>query len=290
MKQENYIKGMTMIIMSAFFFACMNVSVRLAGDLPSVQKSFFRNLVAAVFAAIILGKNHIIPKVQKQYWGSLFLRCAFGTLGILCNFYAIDHLLVADASILNKLSPFFAIIFSFLLLKEKITLTQGACVFLAFIGCLFVVKPGFQNAALVPALIGVCGGLGAGVAYTMVRVLGTHGVKGPIIVFYFSVFSCLFVLPYLIFDYTPMTGRQLVTLMMAGLFAAGGQFTITAAYTYAPAGKISIFDYSQIIFATLLGFFLFGEIPDTYSFVGYGLIIFASLGMFIYNMKAAKKS
>ena len=63
-----------------------------------------------------------------------------------------------------------------------------------------------------------------------------------------------------------MTGRQLVTLMMAGLFAAGGQFTITAAYTYAPAGKISIFDYSQIIFATLLGFFLFGEIPDTYSF------------------------
>ena len=237
-----------MIILSAFFFACMNVSVRLAGDLPSVQKSFFRNLVAVVFAAIILTRKHMVPRVQKQYWGSLFLRCAFGTLGILCNFYAIDHLLVADASILNKLSPFFAIIFSFLLLKEKITPTQGACVFLAFIGCLFVVKPGFQNAALVPALIGVCGGLGAGVAYTMVRVLGTHGVKGPIIVFYFSVFSCLFVLPYLIFD------------------------------------------YSQIIFATLLGFFLFGEIPDTYSFVGYGLIILASLGMFIYNMKAAKKS
>ena len=50
MKQENYIKGMIMIILSAFFFACMNVSVRLAGDLPSVEKSFFRNLVAAVFA------------------------------------------------------------------------------------------------------------------------------------------------------------------------------------------------------------------------------------------------
>ena len=96
-----------MIILSAFFFACMNVSVRLAGDLPSIQKSFFRNLVAAIFAAIILGRNHIVPKVQKQYWGALLLRCAFGTLGILCNFYAIDHLLVADASILNKLSPFF---------------------------------------------------------------------------------------------------------------------------------------------------------------------------------------
>ena len=175
-------------------------------------------------------------------------------LFVLCNYYAIDHLLVADASILNKLSPFFAIIFSFLILKEKITPVQGACVFLAFIGCLFVVKPGFQNTALIPALIGVCGGLGAGIAYTMVRVLGTHGIKGPIIVFYFSVCSCLFVLPYLIFNYVPMTVTQLGTLLMAGLFAAGGQFTITAAYSYAPAGKISIFDYSQIIFATLLGF------------------------------------
>ena len=121
MKQENYIKGMVMIILSAFFFACMNVSVRLAGDLPSVQKSFFRNLVAAFFAVIILAKNHVVPKVQKAYWGPLIMRCTFGTLGILCNYYAIDHLLVADASILNKLSPFFAIIFSFLILKEKIT-------------------------------------------------------------------------------------------------------------------------------------------------------------------------
>ena len=104
-----------MIILSAFFFACMNVSVRLAGDLPSVQKSFFRNLVAAFFAVIILAKNHVVPKVQKAYWGPLIMRCTFGTLGILCNYYAIDHLLVADASILNKLSPFFAIIFSFLI-------------------------------------------------------------------------------------------------------------------------------------------------------------------------------
>jgi len=93
-----------------------------------VEKSFFRNLVAAVFAAVILCKDHTLPKVNKKYWGPLILRCVCGTMGILCNFYAIDHLLVADASILNKLSPFFAIIFSFLLLKEKISPTQAACV------------------------------------------------------------------------------------------------------------------------------------------------------------------
>ena len=89
---------------------------------------------------------------------------------------------------------------------------------------------------------------GAGIAYTMVRVLGTHGIKGPVIVFYFSVFSCVAVLPWILKDYAPMRLGQLGTLLLAGLFAAGGQFTITAAYTYAPARKISIFDYSQIIF------------------------------------------
>ena len=66
MKQENYIKGMIMIILSAFFFACMNVSVRLAGNLPSVEKSFFRNLVAAVFAAVILCKDHTLPKASVE--------------------------------------------------------------------------------------------------------------------------------------------------------------------------------------------------------------------------------
>jgi len=285
MQKENYVKGMLMIILSAFCFACMNVCVRLAGDVPSIQKSFFRNLVAAVLAGVILYRKHLQPKVKKEQWGPLALRCIFGTLGILCNFYAVDHLLVADASILNKLSPFFAIIFSFLLLKEKIKPMQAACVMLAFVGCLFIVKPGFQNAALVPALIGVCGGLGAGIAYTMVRVLGTHGVKGPVIVFYFSAFSCASVLPWILMNYAPMTAGQVGTLLLAGLFAAGGQFTITAAYTFAPAGKISIFDYSQIIFATVLGFVLFGEIPDVYSFVGYGLIILASVGMFLYNRR-----
>lgn len=130
----------------------MNVSVRLAGDLPVRTEKFFSGiLVAAFFAAIYSYQNHTAPKVEKTQWGSLFLRCAFGTLGILCNFYAIDHLLVADASILNKLSPFFAIIFSFLLLKEKIKPAQAMCVILAFVGCLFVVKPGFENVHLIPA-------------------------------------------------------------------------------------------------------------------------------------------
>lgn len=287
--QDNYMRGVIMIILSAFCFACMNVMVRLAGDIPSVQKSFFRNLVAAGFAGVMIAKGHVLLQVKKEARLTLAARCVFGTIGILCNFYAIDHLLVADASILNKLSPFFAIVFSYFLLRERISLFQAVCVGMAFAGCLFVVKPGFQNAALVPALIGVCGGLGAGIAYTMVRRLGTMGIQGPIIVFYFSLSSCLVVVPWILRHFAPMSITQLLILLAAGLCAAGGQFSITKAYTYAPAKKISIYDYSQIIFATVLGYLMFGEIPDSYSFVGYTLIVAASLVMFFYNRRMDKK-
>ena len=95
----------------------------------------------------------------------MILRATFGTVGILCNFYAVDHLVLSDASMLNKMSPFFVILCSWLILKEKLTWQQGMIVLGAFVGSLFVIKPSFSNAALFPSLIGLLGGLGAGVAY-----------------------------------------------------------------------------------------------------------------------------
>lgn len=116
----------------------------------------------------------------------MILRATFGTVGILCNFYAVDHLVLSDASMLNKMSPFFVIIFSFLLLKEKMSPAQALAVAGAFIGSLFVIKPTFTNMALVPSLIGLCGGICAGIAYAMVRILGQRGQKGSSVVIFFS--------------------------------------------------------------------------------------------------------
>ena len=279
-------KGILLIIASAFCFALMNSFVRMAGDLPSIQKSFFRNLIAAIFAFIILMRSEEKFQVQKKNLPMLVLRSVCGTIGILCNFYAIDHLVLSDASILNKLSPFFVILFSYLFLKEKLTLFQGIAVLGAFAGSFFIIKPDFTNVtATFPALIGALGGMGAGAAYTCVRYLGTRGERGPFIVFFFSAFSCLVTLPYLIFEYTPMTVQQTLILLLAGLAAAGGQFTITFAYSYAPAKEISIYDYTQIIFAAALGFLFFGQIPDFYSIIGYVIIAGMSFAMFFYNKR-----
>lgn len=278
-------KGMLFITMAAFFFASMNVFVKLSGDLSSIQKSFFRNLIAALFAFIILIKSKEGFTYQKKDIPMLLLRSTFGTIGILCNFYAVDHLLVSDASMLNKLSPFFVIIFSSLFLKEKANTIQKVTVVIAFIGSLFVIKPSIHFVSNINSFIGVLGAMGAGIAYTYVRKLGQQGVAGAKIVFFFSLFSCLSVVPYLIFHFQPMTLQQIGCLLMAGLMAAGGQFSITNAYTYAPAKEISIYDYTQVIFAALLGFFLLNQVPDVYSVIGYIIII----GVAFWNFMKQKR-
>ena len=140
-------------------------------------------------------------------------------------------------------------------------------------------------AAIFPALIGVLGGICSGAAYTFVRMLSGRGVKGPVIVFCFSTFSCLAILPFVLLDYHPMTAMQLCYLLLAGLAASGGQFTVTAAYSNAPAREISIYDYTQIIFATVLSFLFLGEIPDALSFIGYIIICGAGVMMYFYNRR-----
>lgn len=278
--------GIIYILFSAFCFAMMNVFVRLSGDLPSIQKSFFRNLVALIFALAILFKNNISLKPQKgENLKFLVVRALFGTLGILCNFYAVDHLVLSDASMLNKMSPFFVVILSMIFLREKATPFQIGSVVVAFIGAIFIIKPSFNFTDFSSSFIGFLGGLCAGIAYTAVRYLTQKDEKGAYIVFFFSAFSCLVTLPYLIFSYSPMTPKQVVFLLLAGLSASGGQFGITAAYAHAPAKEISVFDYSQILFSAILGFFLFNQTPDLLSIVGYFITISVAVAMFFYNKK-----
>ena len=279
------IRAICFILCSAFCFALMNAFVRLSGDLPSVQKSFFRNLVALVFAAVLLVREGGGFRWKPGNLPLLLVRAGFGTIGILCNYYAVDHLVLSDASMLNKLSPFFAMLFSLLFLHERIRPFQAGSIVLAFLGALCIIKPTFALQDILPSLIGCVGGACAGAAYTAVRALSQRGERGKLIVFFFSGFSCLSVLPWLIFDFHPMTGYQLAMLLCAGLAAAGGQFSITAAYSNAPAREISVFDYSQVVFSAVLGFFLFAQIPDAWSIAGYCIICGVSYAMFRYNQR-----
>lgn len=151
--------------------------------------------------------------------------------------------MLADASILNKLSPFFAILFSFILLKEKIHPFAAGCVFIAFVGSLFIIKPGFASVTTLACLCWPFRWDGSRNRLYLCTEARNKRSKRTVYRPFFSAFSCIVTLPYLIFDFHPMTLAQLGCLLLAGLFA---KREASSAYTCAPAGEISIYDYSRL--------------------------------------------
>ncbi len=286
-KLSNKTKGIICILFSAFCFSGMSSFINLSGDLPTPQKVFFRNLVALFIASITLLNKHESFKPTKGCLKFHLLRSSAGLLGVFGNFYATTHMShTADAAMLNKMSPFFTLIFSAIFLHEKVKFRQALAIMGAFIGAMCVIKPTFDNVELMPSLAGFVGGLCAGAAYTCVRHMGNKGENGHFTVFFFSAFSVAVTAPYLIFNYHPMTARQLVFLILVGVCAAGGQYGITAAYTFAPSREISVYDYSNIIFTAIEGYLFLGhQIPDMLSIVGYIVICAMAIWMFFYNKK-----
>ncbi len=183
---------------------------------------------------------------------------------------------------LNKMSPFFAIVFSYFLLKEKVTPVQILAVLGAFAGSLLIIKPSFDFAKVLPASIGLLGGIMAGSAYTCVRMLGKRGVPGSFIVVFFSAFSCLATLPNLIFNYEPMSLYQWAMLILAGVSASTHPVLQPPTALHRP-DRLSVYDYSQVVFSAILGFFVFHQIPDQWSVLGYVIIIAIAVAMAVYN-------
>jgi drug/metabolite transporter (DMT)-like permease len=274
-------KGILLLLLSAFGFSMMAALVKLSGDVPTIQKTFFRNFVSAIiaFGFVKYYGERLFGKRENQKL--LLLRSSLGAAGIILFFYAIDHLVLSDADMLNKLSPFLTIIFASIFLKEKARMFQITAIIIAFIGTMFIIKPAFSYETI-PYIAGLLSAVFAAGAYTVLRVLGTKE-KFYTVVFYFSFFTTMILLPFVLAFYEPMSVKQWVYLLGAGFFATIGQFGITIAYKFAPAKEISIFFYSTVVYSALISIFLFGQIPDMWSIIGYIIIFAASLYMFLKN-------
>ncbi len=281
--RSNDAKGIVCILIAAMGFALMTFFVRLSGDVPTMEKAFFRNAFAAVIAFATLIRSSEGFHIKKGNGKFIFLRCLFGTTGLLCNFYAIDHMPLADANMLNKLSPFFAILASIPILKEKPTKVDIMTTVIAFMGVILIARPS-EGVSMIPAIAGIWGGAGAGIAYSFVRLLGTKKERTPIIVLCFSIFSCLLSLPFMIADFAPLKPWQLGCLILAGVFAAIAQFSITSAYKFAPARKIGVFDNTQVVFSATLGIIFLSEYPARLSVLGYIIIIGMAVFRWYWNL------
>ncbi len=274
-------KGILYMVLSSFFFALMAASVKLSGDLPTLEKVFFRNVIG--FAA----SGYIIWKTRGSFFGNnrkaLLLRSVFGLVALILYFYAIDRLLLANAVILNQMHPFFTLILAFLFLGERIHKLQWVAIFTALAGVLFIVKPTLDYNML-PALAGLLSAILTSAAYTIVRHLRLTD-RPQTIIFYFSGVTTFSTLPFMLLGQFVMPNLyQFASLLAVGVFATAGQFFMTYAYRYSEAGDVSIYAYVNPIFAIFIGIYLWQDFPDAFSLLG----VFFVLGGAYINYQAKR--
>lgn len=280
---DNKPKAVLFMLISAVAFALMQTMVKLAGDIPTFEKVLFRNLVSLFVALSVIYRTKTPMFGKKENQKYLLGRSLLGLGGVVFYFYAINNLIMADAAMLNKLSPFFVTIFACIFLKEKLNKIQIPSLIIVFIGAMLIIKPEFSFEVL-PAGAGLLSAICAGAAYTIVRSL-KNKENPSTIVFYFSFVSVIVMIPLTIMNFKMPMGMQWVYLIGTGVFAAMGQYGLTFAYKYAPASEVSIYNYTTIIFAAIMGFLVWGELPDWLSLLGSILIIVTAVVAFIYQNK-----
>ncbi|MBF8983237.1 DMT family transporter [Lutibacter sp. B2] len=278
-------KGILYILLSSFCFASMAAWVKSVPNIPLSEKIFFRCLVGTIVTGYFLLKNRNELKCKRI--DLLIIRAVFELLAVTGYYYTLSKLPLCDAVILNKISPVIIIILSYIFLKEKIQKNQIYAVVISLIGVLFVIKPQF-NYTILPALVGLCTAVLVSVAYIAVRQLRLY-TSPEIIVFSFSLFSVIATIPFMIIGKFVFPSKaEMISLFMMGLFATGAEIFLTKGYRYAPASKLAIYDYANIIFSTLYGILLWSEMPDLYSIFGGILILSGGIINYIVGNKENK--
>ena len=233
-----------LILLSSFFFALMALAVKFVENYPVSQILFFRGIVAIIIIGIY-NKFKGIPFIPQNIKFN-FLRSVLGTLGVVTYYYSIAHIPLANAVILNKLSPFFVIIFSSIFLHEKIKKFQIVAIFIALIGVILVVKPG-GDLSFYGTLAGFITAIIAGATFVMI-----------------------------IKRYPTPPLEDFLILVSVGIFAMIAQTLLTYAYKYASASRISIYSFGNIIFSFIFTIIFFNKIPDIASVLGAMIIISAA--------------
>jgi len=195
------------------------------------------------------------------------------TIGMLAGFYAFTTMPLTDAMTIKQLSPFFTFFLAGIFLKEKLHLRQIPFFILAFLGALLVVKPGF-HIDIFPAMIALLSAIFIAVSHATLRHLRLTDHYLVIVnyrTYIISLVSLIILILQKSFKIPSPSDLLILTLLCTVTLVA--QITITKAYQLAPASLISLYNYSQIIFASVFALLFFKEIPDIFSICGASFII-----------------
>jgi drug/metabolite transporter (DMT)-like permease len=247
-----------------------------------------RGVVTLVLSLAWLSYKGISP------WGvdrpRLVLRGVFGLGGLACFFYAVTQLPLAEVTVLHYLNPILTALVAWVFLGERSGGKLWGCIALSLLGTALVVRPSFlfgdsQSLSAAGVLAALGGAAFGAFAYTTVRGL-RHTDDPHVIVFYFPLVAVPATLPFAWRDWTaPTTGGWLLLLGL-GVATQFAQVLFTRGLALVPAGKGTTVGYVQIVFAALLGYAFFGDVPPWFSVLG-ALIIAVSTLLLLFDKTPA---
>lgn len=279
--KETFSPGVRYMLLSALGFALMAVCVKAVStyDIPVLEIVAARAIVSLVISYLDVKRKRI------SLWGThkplLIARGVVGALALMCVYFSVTTLPLAEATILQYLHPVFTALLALFFLKERVQYSTLICIVLSILGLTVMVKPDLISGysvelpwlSVVAALIGA---LGSAVAYVIVRRL-SQSEDSSVIIFYFP----LIALPVSVFllgsDFVMPNGEALILLLLVGVFTQVGQVGLTKAMQYEKASKATAYSYVQVIFSLILGWIFFTEIPTLWTLIGGGLIMIGAL-------------
>ena len=257
------------MLQASFFFAVMNVMVKLIPNIPAVEIVFFRSIVSLVLSYGFL-------KTQKvSVWGNnkgiLILRGLAGSIALCCFFITVQRIPLASAITIHYLSPIFTAIIGIYFVKERVHKWQWFFFAIAFGGILII--QGFDaRVSLGYTALGVVAAVLSGVAYNCIRKL-KNSEHPLVIIFYFPLVTLPLTSIYLLFDYVMPEGIEWLWLLLIGLSTQFAQYFMTKSYQSEELSKVASLNYIGIIYALGFGYVFFDESYDWLVYTGMGVVL-----------------
>jgi drug/metabolite transporter (DMT)-like permease len=279
--------GVRAMFLSTLFFALANVFVKQVSHIPAMEVVFFRCAIGAAFCWYGLRRAGV-----RDMTGSnkkiLFLRGAFGTGALFLFFTTLQNIPLASAMTLQYLSPIFTSVIAIFILSESVKALQWLFYAVAFAGVVFIHQ--FDTrVSLFFLVLGVTSALFSGVAYNLVRTL--RGKEHPLtVVLHFQLVGMVAGGVVSAFNWRTPQGWDWAYLFLVGLLSQMGQIFLTNALQKERAASVSIINYSGLVYALLIGWFIFGEPQPAASLAGMGMVIIGVIASIIYNNRRPRTS
>jgi drug/metabolite transporter (DMT)-like permease len=280
------LKGIALKLCAVILFIVMSSLIKAASDsVPPGEAVFFRSLLAI---PVILGwlwmRGDLRTGLRVESPMGHFWRGVVGTTAMGLMFAGLGLLPLPEVTALSYTAPLLVVVFAAMFLDEKVGLFRIGAVALGFAGVLIVLAPRLttlsgatvQTGEAVGAVMVLLGATCAALAQIYIRKL-VQTEQTSAIVFYFSLTSTLLSLLTVPFGWTIPGANETLWLVLAGLLGGMAQIFLTSCYRFADASVIAPFDYASMLFALVIGYVVFDEVPTLPMLLGAGLVILAGL-------------